>query len=1049
MDIWYLSWSEIKDKYEGVSSLSSQDDQKSQAPESSGTGASSNRSAGSSSLTEEAMEEEGTTGTVLTTESASHAEEPMKEDDLASTGTVTPSVALAESSLSLSSGEVSGSGDSNSEGETDAKNPESDQQQPQQSDGSDAADSAPTSEDALGARETEQGAQNDAAGNDGSQPKSDSEASSGEPALTAQANTTKRMIPKANSRRVGDHEYQNIVLGSSIKERGPELGLVPEQDVRLMSGVLSDTRSKVVTIRGTTAFGRPDYFTFLFRLGTVDFGSDGTRSRVMFSLLDAKHGANNYNHYIDFAYSKEKRGLSWKPGYDEYRPGFNSFTFVTKSDTKRADYFDYDFDMYVENLKGRRGDTVACLHLVIISGNDRSSVAGVLTNPVITYLRYIILINRGNMLANENVINVSGWANFARTVQIGDLFSKTQVLKDYPAHSITCPKINAITDTPADERRNPIEGPASSSLMITFLDRAAKSPEEVLSNDPSRVGIYMGVMFAGLGTTQSLTIVKADDLCRDTRITDCTVREMTCSGRLSTLEGNTLKNKHLVMFKGGKKSEYFFLEAHANVRHKGSKKMVRNPKYNEGDSRQSPQDEYIIVGTDDYYAPEIVSIKRYQVGDDVVLPKLIDWPGHEEYLTSSEGRLQQVWWEDVDTDNPTLKSADAGPSGFEITGFGVDPTGNFIYYPSSREGVPGYDAASEGQLNESGEYIEPEFKESDAVADYRIMACKLHGGRFSEPFVFAELDHPVDLVELVSSTPACMAFVATSVVDGMSGKGDIWYTAMPNVRSITVLACEALGEYVFPGEKAVLKVSVRNDGNTYLSGFTARMRDLTAGTTGSEEVRVTFDAATLMQSAFNPLVEGSTIGELQNVEPDYSLAPGKSAVYQVEFTVPNDWKGTKKVTVLASDATVADSDRGIVAASEDLLTAMSEDGYGDDLYAQAEEVYAYDFEWPDEEAPYDNLDVIEFEDEPFYDAPIQVPTDGGGVANADGSQGTEGGTGAATGVTRQATPRTADGLTLGPVATVAGAAGAAMIAYSRRRARIEKELRNRGIDLDD
>jgi hypothetical protein len=182
------------------------------------------------------------------------------------------------------------------------------------------------------------------------------------------------------------------------------------------------------------------------------------------------------------------------------------------------------------------------------------------------------------------------------------------------------------------------------------------------------------------------------------------------------------------------------------------------------------------------------------------------------------------------------------------------------------------------------------------------------------------------------------------------------------------------------------------------------MRDLTEGKTGSEEVRVTFSADTLMQSGFNPLVEGSTTGELQNVEPDYALAPGKSAVYQVEFTVPNDWKGTRKVTVLASDATVAASDKGIVASSEDVLTAMS-----DELYAQAEEVYPYDADWADDVAPYDNLDVIEFEDELFYDAPIQVPTDGGGVANADGSQGTEGGTGVTTEVTRQATPRTADG----------------------------------------
>ena len=130
----------------------------------------------------------------------------------------------------------------------------------------------------------------------------------------------------------------------------------------------------------------------------------------------------------------------------------------------------------------------------------------------------------------------------------------------------------------------------------------------------------------------------------------------------------------------------------------------------------------------------------------------------------------------------------------------------------------------------------------------------------------------------------------------------------------------------------------------------------------------------------------------------------------------------------------------------------------DELYAQAEEVYPYDADWADDVAPYDNLAVIELEEEVFYDAPIQVPTNDGGVANADGSQGTgtaagntSGGTtgGTSTGTERQTLPRTADASSLGPIATAAGAAGAAMIAYSRRRARVEKELRKHGIDLDD
>ena len=214
------------------------------------------------------------------------------------------------------------------------------------------------------------------------------------------------------------------------------------------------------------------------------------------------------------------------------------------------------------------------------------------------------------------------------------------------------------------------------------------------------------------------------------------------------------------------------------------------------------------------------------------------------------------------------------------------------------------------------------------------------------------------------------------------------------------------------------------------------MRDLTAGVTYDEEVQVTFSKETLLESGYNPAVEGSTTGELQNVEPDWSLAPGRCAQYQVEFTIPKDWKGSHRVTVLASNALVADSDSAVIPMAALAAMAEGDEDFDMDLVAQAEEVIPYDADWSDDLAPWDELDVTPDEElEALDDAPMQTE-DGSAPAPADGGS-------------REVLPRTGDSSVLSTAATIAGAAGAAMLAYSHRRTRIEREMRRHGIDLDD
>lgn len=965
--------------------------------------------------------------------SGQSAAEELKDEG---TGVVPASVAMAENSLSLSTGEVSkdggnGSGAGNAagsagaEGAMGAEGTGRVEQQTELTEDVATTTPNPNAEGTMGTEGIESNAQGNAAAasSDGLQAQSEPEMQQDEPGLTAQATGPRARVKKVERCGIGSHDYREVPSNAYISSRGPERGLIPASDTRIMNNVLSDTRTKICTVCG---------HTIMFRLGTVQLRSDGTvaRSRIMYSLLDAKTNTESFYRYINFDYSKDGGVRIFGQGAAFKDPGPNAFAYVGKGTAPRKDYDDYDFDVYVEEKqdpKLARNMKWARLHFVIVSGNDRSSVAKVLSNPVITYLQYDVTFeteSTGWLSAPR--LRIQGWPNFARTVETRDLFAKTEIFNRLPAHNLSCPNITYFEDEKQGQR-----GQMGRALIMTFLDRAAAKDAEVLTE---KAEIYLGVLFATLDdTAPALTVMKADDLCKDSNlypIQDRSVREVSCSGRID----DDFDGEHLVIFTGSKNNYYFFLKTHAAKHHPARTKMWIDEEANVHE-----------VNFPEYYAPKILSIRRYnpgvdENGEEIILPKLIKWPGHDQFLGVDKGKLKWYRWMSVDREDAEeglgRQGVEVGPEGFDITEFSCDPTGRFIYYPASRVGSTGYDA--NGSLGKNAE-------------SYRIMASKLHGVSFSEPFVFAEVNHPMDQLVLVSSTANQTSFVSANckgVAGAKKGQGEIWYTIMPTVRSITVVACKALGEYVFPGEKVSLHVSVRNDGNTYLTGFTARLRDLTTRTTGREQVNVVFTKSTLVESGYNPAKKGGAPGELQNVLTDARdpnlvlLAPGKSAVFLVEFTVPDDWTGTRKVTVLASYAKVASSDSDLLAMSEDAgIGAMSED----DLTAMADEnIYAYDEDWPDDEAPYDDLDIIADDFDELDDAPIQVPADGGNgddgsLVNVDGTQT----------AARQALPRTADGSSLGPIAAAAGAAGAAMIAYSRRRARIEKQLRDQGVDLDD
>ena len=273
------------------------------------------------------------------------------------------------------------------------------------------------------------------------------------------------------------------------------------------------------------------------------------------------------------------------------------------------------------------------------------------------------------------------------------------------------------------------------------------------------------------------------------------------------------------------------------------------------------------------------------------LLKLVDWPGHGgKFLAAVDNQLQSVELTGLDGDEPEANYTPIGPDKFAIRSFAVDPTGTLLFYPTVSEGSPGYSYKNaEGAAELTSE-------PAPKVNYHRIMACRLRDGKFSDPFVFAEVNYDLDDLNVANVSSDSVGFLSTDVVNAQKAQADLYYTTIPFVKCANVIGCEAISTFAYPNTEALFDLTMRNDGNTYITGFTAQLME--QGSTKVEATKsVTFSAETLQESNYNP----SENGKLKDVEADYALAPGKTSVYRVGLAIPAGWQGRKKVCVKAAE----------------------------------------------------------------------------------------------------------------------------------------------------
>ncbi|MBR3225924.1 MAG: hypothetical protein IKF78_11450 [Atopobiaceae bacterium] len=230
-------------------------------------------------------------------------------------------------------------------------------------------------------------------------------------------------------------------------------------------------------------------------------------------------------------------------------------------------------------------------------------------------------------------------------------------------------------------------------------------------------------------------------------------------------------------------------------------------------------------------------------------------------------------------------------------------------------------------------------------------------------------------------------------------------------------------------------VAVRNDGNTYLSGCSLTLCSYNEATDGYEReesatASIAFGPESLQKSHWNPRGED---GNLQNVEDDYALCPGKTAVYAVDVTIPSDWSGEKKVLFVAHDG-VKTNESALKAQAEEMEPVEESFAVKPGEYRVVQVRTAPDDIQNPNQRHMETL-VVKPADASNTLSPVPTSVTKGGTSGANTSADHSTG---ATGTRSAATPRTGDDSASGVLAASLAALGAAALAYERRRSKNER-----------
>ena len=754
---------------------------------------------------------------------------------------------------------------------------------------------------------------------------------------------------------------------AAVMGLGIERGIRPSSDMIVAEKVFGDPRVKVLNVNLLTSIDEPVYATCCFRIASVTI--DGVpRTRLVVSILDMPRGEE-----------------AWAQSIPRYR--VLDFDINDIEGVSHKDLYDYDFDVTLTSHTEQwavgpsewTDVIIEELQIVVVSGRrasgDATSLANVATDLVFTYLS----------LEVEVLWRETNGYQISRSVLASDVMGA-----DGRYHCIS--SLQCVPDADRDSR----------VAIISYLDRIADTPDDILSDEEGKVDIKPSFVLVNVRNGSMLIPKRTDIDAKMGVITDPGVFELSLSPKIG--------GYYTLAMRGLKRTYFYLLDV---------------------DSDSATLSNIMMGATLD------------------TSMHLVPWPQQDCFLTSypkaeyvetlaqnwqnpdkldrSQWVLQKATW-NTETAVPgmaTLSFEPVGPESFNFSTFGINSRGTFIFWPQGRDGDDGR------VYNEDGS-----FEQNEDQAVYQIMACRIRNGKFGDPFVAADVTHDMASMHVVEARgESCpLEVLSTELLDPNDDEvyyaSNLWYTSVPNLNCATVLGCECPIPLAAPGGTLRFNLTIRNDGNTYLSGCSAAM--WVHGDDGMmrpvNTTEVSFGEKTLLESRYNSRLED---GSLKDVEPDFSLAPGKCSVFAADVAIPSDWEGDKYVSFTATMATMAEHGGLNTQAEEDASVYQSyEVGPGEyKVYQQRTST--------DQDPDRTHMHVItvvppEAQGDPYSDAPVRTrgandtrPGDDGGPADTKPTGGARG--------TGARLPETGDPSSVVLPAGLA-LAGAAMTAYGARRA---------------